>query len=265
MKILLISVFAAIPMMRQPAISETISKPFAVHGNHAFTYGERLDYRVHYGWLNAATISMKVDKTSHSVDGRPTYKISGDGETNSGYDWFFKVRDHYETYIDQDSMKPLKHVRNVNEGGYKDYEVASFDHVRSKVYSSKGLFNVSDGNFQDVLSAIYYLRNVDFSKAKTGDKLSIKFYLDKNIYESQVQFDGRETITTDLGKFRTIRLKPQLIVDRVFPDEDAMTIWATDDANLIPLRIQSNLAVGSLKADITKIHYYRNPLTSKVK
>lgn len=264
MKILLIPVFAAMPFAPQSNSSANKIIPFAVHGNHAFTYGEQLEYRVHYGWLNAATIQMKVDKAQHYIDGRPTYKISGDGVTNSGYDWFFRVHDHYETYLDQDSMKPLKHVRKVSEGGYKDYEVASFDHARSKVYSSKGLFQVSDGNFQDVLSAIYYLRNVDFSKAKKGDKLPIKFYLDKVIYESQVQFDGRETITTDLGKFRTIRLKPQLIVDRVFPDEDAMTIWATDDANLIPLRIQSNLAVGSLKADITKIHSYRNPLTSKV-
>lgn len=199
------------------------------------------------------------------TEGRPTWAISGDGVTHGGYDWFFKVRDHYETYLAQDSLYPLKYIRNVYEGGYKDYEVATFDHQRGKVYSSKGAFSTGGSRFQDVLSAIYYLRCYDFSKARTGQRIYLKFYLDKQVYETRITFAGRETISTDLGTFRAVKLKPQVLVDRVFPDEDAMTIWATDDANLIPLRIQTELAVGSLKADITRMNGYRHPLLSKLK
>lgn len=80
-----------------------------------------------------------------------------------------------------------------------------------------------------------------------------------------VTFAGREKITTDIGTFNTIVLKPKVVVDRVFPNEDAMTIWATDDENLIPLRVKTDLMVGSLKADITKLSGNKNPLTSKLK
>lgn len=233
--------------------------------NTAYTYGEQLEYRVHYGPFNAAAISMKVDPEPVVIDGVNTWHIVGEGKTLSGYDWFFKVRDHYESFISQDSMKPLKYIRKVEEGEYKDYEVAKFDHKKGRIYSSKGLVETPDRMFQDVLSAIYYLRNVDFSKMKKGDKIYIKFYLDKVLYSSMVSYGGKEWIQTDLGTFSTIILKPKVVVDRVFPNEDAMTIWATDDGNLIPLRIKSELMVGSLKADITSMKGLKNPLTSKRK
>jgi hypothetical protein len=109
------------------------------------------------------------------------------------------------------------------------------------------------------------MRNLDFSKMKKGDAIYIKFYLDKVLYSSKVTFAGREKITTDIGTFNTIVLKPQVVVDRVFPNEDAMTIWDTDDGNLIPLRVKTDLIVGSIKADITKISGNKNPLDSKIK
>ena len=231
----------------------------------AFTFGEELEYRVHYGPFNAAKVSMKIDKEPKIIDGIKTWQIIGEGNTHSGYDWFFKVRDRYESFLALDSLRPIKYIRKVEEGGYKDYEVAKFDHAKGKVYSSKGVFELKDHMFQDVLSSVYYMRNLDFSKMKKGDAIYIKFYLDKVLYSSKVTFAGREKITTDIGTFNTIVLKPQVVVDRVFPNEDAMTIWATDDGNLIPLRVKTDLIVGSIKADITKISGNKNPLDSKIK
>lgn len=241
------------------------NKVIKANNNIAYTYGEQLEYRVHYGPLNAATIKMWVEKEPKIIDGVATWQIVGEGNTHSGYDWFFKVRDRYESYIEQDSLKPIKYIRKVQEGGYKDYEVAKFDHSKGKIYSSKGIVETKDHAFQDVLSSIYYLRNIDFSKMKKGEKIYINFYLDKILYSSMITFAGRETITTDIGTFNSIVLKPKVLVDRVFPNEDAMTIWASDDLNLIPLRIKTELMVGSLKADITKIIGNKNPMTAKLK
>ncbi len=229
-----------------------------------FTTGEKLEYRVHYGMVDAAKITMTIDTGIKSINGQNTIRIMGDGRTLSGYDWFFKVRDHYETFIDTHTNLPVKYIRNVQEGGYTDIEHASFDHRNSKIYSSKGIYKSGGPSFQDVLSAIYYLRSQNLKQMKKGDKIKVQFYLDKKIYESEVTIGGREVIKTALGKFNTIILKPNVVVDRVFPNKDALTIWATDDANLIPLRIKTDLMVGSIKADITKISGNKNALTSKI-
>jgi len=229
-----------------------------------YTVGERLEYRVHYGMVDAAKITMSIDTGIKTINGQNTIRIIGEGRTLSGYDWFFKVRDHYETFIDTHTNLPVKYIRNVEEGTYKDVEHASFDHKNNKIYSSKGIYKSDGPSFQDVLSAIYYLRGKNIKQMKKGDIIKVKFYLDKAIYESEVTIGGREVIKTALGKFNTIILKPNVVVDRVFPNKEALTIWATDDVNLIPLRIKTELMVGSIKADITKITGNKNPLSSKI-
>ena len=73
-------------------------------------------------------------------------------------------------------------------------------------------------------------------------------------------FLGREVLKSDIGKIRCIKLRPQLIVDRVFKDADDMTLWVTDDENKIPVRVQSNLRVGSLKVDLIEYSGLKNSL-----
>lgn len=236
----------------------------SIVADRAYSYGEKLTYRAHYGVLNAATITMEVLSNPEKVNGAPAYHIKGTGITHAGYDWFFPVQDYYESYIDLNSLLPQKYVRNVREGGYKDSEFATFDHKRKKVYSSKGSFE-ADSAFQDVLSAIYYLRNANVRDLNVGQYFDLTFYLDKQVYTTRVKYAGKEVISTDLGKFNALIFKPKVLVDRVFPNEDALTVWVTDDANLIPLRIKTELMVGSLKADITSISGERHFLSSKLR
>jgi hypothetical protein len=49
------------------------------------------------------------------------------------------------------------------------------------------------------------------------------------LYKTGAKFLGREVLKSDIGKIRCIKLRPQLIVDRVFKDADDMTLWVTDD------------------------------------
>jgi hypothetical protein len=44
-----------------------------------------------------------------------------------------------------------------------------------------------------------------------------------------------------------------------------MTVWVSDDENRIPIRIQTDIRVGSLKVDITQYQGLRNPFNSFVK
>ena len=74
---------------------------------------------------------------------------------------------------------------------------------------------------------------------------------------------GKEVIKSDIGKIRCIKLRPQLVIDRVFKDEDDMTIWVSDDANKIPVRVQADIYVGSLKVDLSSYSGLKNSFDSK--
>ena len=231
--------------------------------NKAFGSGEELEFRVHYGWLNAASITMRVEDSLRYVHGRPTYKVVADGKTFRTFDWMYTVRDHFESYIDTASITPQKYYKRVREDNYRDVDLVFYSHPTKRL---KGLKKDMDmpAYVQDLVSGIYYARTLDLQRAKVGQTFPIDIYLDQTIYNLKIKYLGKEVVHSDIGKVRCIKLRPQLVVDRVFKDEDDMTIWVTDDANRLPVRVQTDIWVGSLKVDLTSYKNLNNPLTSKI-
>ena len=62
----------------------------------AYQDNEFLKYRIHYGIINAGYATLKV----HEVAKDSVFHFVGKGWTVGVSDWFFKVRDRYESYID---------------------------------------------------------------------------------------------------------------------------------------------------------------------
>ncbi len=225
--------------------------------NNAFTFNEKLNYRIHYGIINAATVSMEVKGSLEDVYGRKCYHIVAEGKTLKSFDWAFKVRDKFETYLDNECLAPIKFTKNIQEDKYIDDDFVIFKHDLKKLYSKKGDLTMP-AYTQDVISALYYIRNIDFSNANSGDKYPVDVYLDNKIYNLGFKFSGRETLKTDIGTIRCLKFVPTLIVDRVFKSQDDMTVWVSDDENKIPIRVKANIMVGSIKVDITSYSGLKN-------
>lgn len=236
-----------------------VDTPIRVVKNLAFTLGEKLQYRVHYGFMNAAIIDFEVKPANEVKAGRKTFHMIAFGRTISAFDWFIKVRDKYETFVDQTSLLPIFYAKDQVEGDYKDKDVAVFNHKTQVCVHEKGKMKI-ENDVVDLVSAIYYFRTFDFNSAVPGQTYPFNIYLDNKLYPLSVRFMGREVIHSDIGKIRCIKLRPQLIVDRVFKDADDMTLWVTDDLNHIPVRVQSELRIGSIKVDLTQIKGLRSPL-----
>jgi hypothetical protein len=238
--------------------------------NQAFHSGEKLNFRVHYGIINAATITMEVKSSNESfekpneIKGRRAYHIITEGKTLKAFDWAFKVRDRFESWVDQESLAPLKYTKQVQENKYIDHDLVYFRHISGKLNGKKGSIDM-EAYTQDIVSALYYARNIDFSQAKKGDLFPINVYLDNKIYSLSFRFEGEEIIKSDIGKIKCYKLVPRLVVDRVFKGEEDMTVWISADKNKIPIRVKSDIQVGSLKVDITDFEGLRNPFDARLK
>jgi hypothetical protein len=66
-----------------------------------------------------------------------------------------------------------------------------------------------------------------------------------------IKFLGRETVATKLGKFQCLKFSPQLERGRIFKEQEGMTLWISDDLNHIPIRLESDLLIGSIKIDLS--------------
>ena len=234
--------------------------------NTAFNADEIVNFTVYYAvagiYVNAgnATFTSSLE----IMNNRPSYHIIGEGKSNSSYDWIYKVRDRYETFIDTATMQPLKFIRSVNEGGYKKYQNVTFNKTANTAVSGEGVFKVPQC-VQDVVSAMYYARNIDFSKYQQDDKIPFSMFLDDEVYSMYIRYLGKETIKTKYGKFKAIKIKPLLVKGTIFEGGEKMTVWVSDDANRLPLRIESPIVVGNIKADMMGYRNLRYPLTSMIK
>jgi Protein of unknown function (DUF3108) len=233
--------------------------------NTTFTHGEHITFKVYYSvigfFVDAGDASFTVNQTR--LNNKPVYNIIGIGNSNPRYDWIFKVRDRYESFIDTGSLRPYRFIRNVDEGGYKKYELVNFDQEKNEAVSQHGTFKVTPC-IQDVLSSIYYARNIDFNKYKSGDKIPFNMFLDDQVYSLYIRYMGKEIIKTRYGKFRAIKFKPMLIKGTIFEGGEKMTVWVSDDPNHVPLRIESPITVGSVKVDMMSYKNLRYPISSLV-
>jgi hypothetical protein len=234
--------------------------------NTSFKAGEKVTYTVYYAvagiYVNAGTATFT--NTLETLNNKPVYHIVGEGNTNSSYDWIYKVRDKYETYIDTSSMQSLKFVRNVNEGGYKKYQNVTFNKTANTAVTNDGVFKVP-ACVQDVVSAVFYARNIDFSKLRKDDKISFSMFLDNEVNNMYIRYLGKETIKTKYGKFNAIKFKPLLLKGTIFEGGEGMTVWVTDDANHIPVRIESPIVVGKVKVDMMSHEGLRHPMSALIK
>jgi len=228
--------------------------------NEAFKRGELLSFRLHYGVIDAGTATLGVTEEAKEVAGRKTFHIVGLGASKGTFDFFYKVRDRYETYIDEEALVPWIFVRRVNEGGYKIEQDYVFNRFSDKVNVGGGETFSVEPNMQDMLSAFYHARALDLSNAKPGDTFEIKCFMDKEVWPLKIKFIGRENVSTDAGTFRCLKFRPIVQKGRVFKKEEDLNVWITDDKNHIPVKGQADVLVGSIKMELTDYKGLANPL-----
>jgi Protein of unknown function (DUF3108) len=220
----------------------------------AFQPKEKLSYNVYYNvigiYVKAGTATFTT--SSERIQDEDVFHVVGEGSTNPRYDWIFKVRDRYESYFSTTDLKPVKFVRNINEGTYKKHEEITFNHQTNTAITKNGVYQVPE-NVQDVISLMYYMRNINYNQNKAGDKIPFTMFLDDKVYSLYIHYMGKETVKTRYGKFKAIKLKPLFLKGSVFEGGEKMTIWVTDDANHIPVRVESPIVVGKVKMDL--MHY----------
>ncbi len=244
-----------------PAPTST-SSDFCGIKNSAFKAGEIVTMKVYYtlgAYIAAgeATFSTNLER----FNGKPVYHFVAEGKTYSFFDNFFKVRDRYESYVDTATLLPMKFIRNVDEGGHKIYNNVTFNQTTNTAVSTKGVFKLSDC-MQDVVSSMYYARNINFNKYKPGDKIPFDMYLDDEVYHLYIRYMGKEKVKTKYGKFNAIKFKPLLVKGTMFEGGEKMTAWVSDDPNHLLLRVESPISVGSIKVDMMNYKNLRYPLTS---
>ena len=229
----------------------------------AFKAGEILEYEVYYSWgliwVDAGYVKFSVKE--EIVNEKPLFHFIGEGSSKHNWDWFFKVRDKYESYNDTSNLKPFKYIRNSNDGGdwvynditfnYKNNTAVGYLKTKKKPALQIDTINISSNTF-DAMSMIYYARSLDFASFKAKDDIPISIILDNEVHNRKITYLGKETIKTESGTYSCIKFKPTLIPGTIFKEGDAMTVWVTDDENRIPVKVETPILIVTVKVYLKK-------------
>jgi len=231
--------------------------------NYTFRVGENVTYRAYYNWkfiwLNAGDVFFSVKDTVYK--NQDSFHFISKGWSLKEYDWFFKVRDSFESIVAKDGFKPLWFLRDTEEGGFKTYNRYDFNHSNNQVniisYTSKRAYKEETKIIRpcsfDVLSAIYFCRTIDFNAYKQGDKIPLTMVIDNDVFNLFIRYLGKEDLKLhkDTKIYSTIKFSVMLVEGTIFKGGEDMTIWVTDDGNRVPLMVEAKILIGSVKAVIT--------------
>ncbi len=239
-----------------------LSEDTLVNEKYTFSKGENLEFRVHYGLINAGEAVMQIDNQPALINNHMCYKIDVYGKTTGMFDFFMRVRDNWGTYLDADEFIPRRFYRYIEEGRYRKNEIVDFDHESQKAIVSrlgkttktlkkKVEFDIP-GKCQDMVSGYYFLRTLDYSKISEGEILHLEGFFDDETWKMNVRFKGRETINTKLGEIKTLAFAPIMPENSLFDGEDSIQFWLSDDENKIPIKIKAKMFIGAVEIDIKK-------------
>ncbi len=239
--------------------------------NQAFTGGEEIVYKIYYNWnfvwMAAGELTLRVQ------DAGEQWHISAHGSTYKSYDTFFRVRDKYDTYVDKETLLPTVSIRDVQEGNYTLYDKILFDQRKGTATSTRGKTKDSaetevypiEQCMHDLVSILYFSRNLDFESMADGEIFPVKIFMDEKTWPLKVRYYGAEgkKKVRGSGKYDTLVFGPEVISGYVFDEDSKMKAWVSNDQNRIPLLIESPLSVGSVKVMLKSAKGLRHEMTAK--
>lgn len=227
----------------QDAVSDPAPATTGVSGQHpSIVVGEDLQFEIKWGVVPAGTASMRLVGLE-SFEGNPSYHVIANATSNSVFDKIYPVRDHFESYMDENDLRSRAFKKHLREGTFRRDQIVRKDHQAGKAYYHDGtVVDMAPGSY-DVLSAFYAVRTLPLEK---GKEFYLNSHTDKKNYPIKVTILGKERVEVPAGTFDCVVVEPTLRSGDFIKNEGSLKIWLTDDARRMPVQMKSKIPVGSV-------------------
>ena len=222
-----------------------------------FPMGERLEYRLYWGWIHAANSVTTTDWIE--VEGKKYIRILSRTQSRSVLDKLYPVDDTLETLIDPDTLLPWRFVKIQNEGRHHKDELTFFDHkagiakwrqirkdgeVRTKEYPI-------EADTRDLLTFMYMTRG---ESLQANTELVRKVMADEKIYEMLIHIGDRKRVKTKkYGKVSCLETVPEAKFEGLFVRKGKMDLWLSDDDRRLMVKMVVDTPFANVKMKIHRV------------
>jgi Protein of unknown function (DUF3108) len=237
---------------------QTLSKDPA--GNFPELRPLRASYRFGWSGFTAATGDVHFTKPSENK-----FQLEGTGRTIGLVRALWKLDVNYQAAASADTLRPIETQQTEN---YRSKKIATHltftnNGVTRARTEGKGAAAAKTRQFNfpnlfDLFSAMLYLRS---QPLKDHSVYRVVAYPATNAYLAIVTVIGREKISVHAGSYSAIKLDLQL--KRIGKHRGLephrkfrrATIWVSDDAERLLLRIEAQVFVGAVFAELQSVRF----------
>ena len=243
--------------------------------NTTFAAGEKLRYTVYYNlqfiWMEIADIEFNVTKVNYL--GRNCLKLSSTWKTRPKYDWIMHVDDKYEAILATDSIIPYEYNQQIIEGKYKSNVKYIYNQHKNLIYAW-----IDNSNKQkkfdsipvnrcifDLLTSIYYIRNLNYPSFYPGQKIPYSAILGDKINKLEITYSGKEFVKLKNDKkVYSHKILPSIATTEMFKGgKEKFTAWFSEDKNQLPVMAETELFLGSVKLILSSYEGQKYPLKAE--
>jgi len=228
-------------------------------GDNIYPDYEKAVFDVAYSWgpvwLNAGSAVFEARRTIHQATEALHLKASG--RTLATYDWFFKVRDYYESFVRVDGFRPIGFSRNIYEDGNTLVNTLTFNANSPFVISNtkRGKNPVITDTLYpgscafDMLTSVYYFRTLDIASFPVGEQIPVTVIIDDSVFNIYVRYLGREKYVAPDGKqYDCLKCATRMVNGTIFKGGEDVMVLVTDDRRKIPVFVEAKILIGTAKA-----------------
>jgi hypothetical protein len=222
----------------------------------AYQVGEKLRYVGSFyssgAWSDIAELRLEI----HPASKAEVLKLVGTAQTYTSWDNYFKIRDVYQSWIEKSTGKPLVFNRSIQEGNFKMELKYIFKYKTQQIESTVSKQNKPEQKkiiknsaiVYDMLSALYYVRNLNFKSLKVNDQKKIQLIIDEKMEVLVLTYLGIEQIPVEgKGKVSCYKIQMKLENQKIIKNNPNNMFWLSADAKKVPMRIKAEIPAGSIQ------------------
>lgn len=221
----------------------------------SFTPGEQASYRVQYLGMTAGTAQVTVGAPMRQW-GKDVWPIVSLAKSDA-IAGVWPVKDKYVSYWDFASQRVLGSDMHEDQNHKRRrVRVKMSDDGRSAlVVRQKEGESPNENSHElvqgtlDVAGATFALRNRSLT---VGEEYAYPVFTGSKSFTMRAKVEAREVLDTSLGKQDVYRLRVYTEFSGNLASKRDMVAWLTADARHLPVRIEAELVLGSLVAELTE-------------
>jgi len=169
-----------------------------------FSLGEKLDYKIKYGWFKIGEATVSIDDIIHKIEGEDHYRVRFGLRTVGWLRIFADLDLRFESYINSETFRPHHATRITINGEKSNSQFDEFtyaDSIYVKTYRKEkdefkySTFPSEGTKFTDALGTYFYVRALELSRWREE---KMRFYIANRIYHFGMEPDRDYTESNNL-------------------------------------------------------------------